>query len=60
VMADDEPLTCTECGREQAAGERGWRAYLTTDEDEPAEAVVYCADCVAREFGASPGQSPKM
>jgi hypothetical protein len=34
-------LTCAECGRHQDAGERGWRAYLTTDEDEPAEAIVY-------------------
>jgi DNA-directed RNA polymerase subunit RPC12/RpoP len=42
---------CLECGREQSAGERGWSAYLTTDEDEPAEAVVYCPDCAAREFG---------
>jgi hypothetical protein len=28
-------LTCVECGREQAADEHGWKAYLTTDEDEP-------------------------
>jgi hypothetical protein len=59
-MADDEPLTCTECGREQAAGERGWRAYPTTDEDEPAEAVVYCPECAAREFGSPPDRSRKM
>ena len=45
-------LTCEECGREQAASERGWQAYLATDEDEPAEVVVYCPDCAAREFGA--------
>jgi hypothetical protein len=32
------------------AGERGWRAYLTTDEDEPLDIVVYCPDCAAREF----------
>jgi DNA-directed RNA polymerase subunit RPC12/RpoP len=44
-------LTCVECGREQTADERGWRAYLTTDEDEPAEAVVYCPECATREFG---------
>jgi hypothetical protein len=37
-------LVCVECGREQAVGERGWRAFLTVDEDEPAEAVVYCPD----------------
>jgi hypothetical protein len=55
-----EQLTCVECGREQLAGESGWRAYLTTDEDEPAETVVYCPDCAAREFGAPPGRPPKM
>jgi hypothetical protein len=47
-----ESLTCIECGREQAVDERGWKAYLTVDEDEPAEAIVYCPDCAAREFGA--------
>lgn len=30
------PLQCVECGRVQAAsGARGWRAYITADEDEP-------------------------
>jgi hypothetical protein len=48
---------CVECGREQPARERGWSAYLTTDEDEPAEAVIYCADCAAREFGVPPASS---
>jgi hypothetical protein len=47
-----ERPTCAECSREQSAGERGWKAYLTTDEDEPAEALVYCPDCAEREFGA--------
>ena len=32
---------------------RGWKAYLTTDEDEPAEAVVYCPECAEREFGVN-------
>jgi hypothetical protein len=31
----------------------GWRAYLTTDETEPAEAVVYCPACDEREFGVN-------
>jgi hypothetical protein len=45
-----EPLRCVECGRVQAAPvARGWMAYLTTDEDEPPEAVVYCPEC--DEFG---------
>jgi hypothetical protein len=47
-----EPVGCVECGRVQTAPvARGWRAYLTVDEDEPAEAVVYCPDCSLREFG---------
>jgi hypothetical protein len=44
---------CVECGREQASVARGWRAYLTVDEDEPVEAVVYCPECAEREFGVS-------
>ena len=44
-------LTCVECGRMQPAGARGWKAYLTTDEDEPAGVVSYCASCAEREFG---------
>jgi hypothetical protein len=46
-----ELLTCIECGRVPAVDQRGWRAYLTTDEDEPAEAVVYCPERATREFG---------
>lgn len=46
-------LTCEECGRERAASERGWQAYLATDEDEPAEVVVYCPDC-ARHVSSAP------
>jgi hypothetical protein len=42
------------------AGERGWRAYLTTDEDELAEAIVYCPECAADEFDAPPDPPPKM
>jgi hypothetical protein len=45
-----EGLACIECGRKQASDERGWKAYLTTDEDEPAEAIVYCPECADREF----------
>jgi hypothetical protein len=50
-------MTCVECSREQAASKRGWKAYLTVDEDEPAEAVVYCPACAEREFGAP--ESPR-
>jgi hypothetical protein len=34
------PLVVSSCGRKQRDDERGWRSYLTTDEEEPAEAVV--------------------
>jgi hypothetical protein len=34
---------------------RGWRAYLTDDEDEFAEALVYCPELAEREFGNSLG-----
>jgi hypothetical protein len=37
----------------QADRERGWRAYLTDDEDDPAEAAVYCPECADREFSES-------
>jgi hypothetical protein len=32
------------------AGERGWRAYLTAEEEEPAETLTYCPECAEREF----------
>jgi DNA-directed RNA polymerase subunit RPC12/RpoP len=53
MTADDDAKRhrCAECGREQTASERGWRAYLATDEEEPAEAVLYCPECAEREFG---------
>jgi hypothetical protein len=49
-----EPLRCVECDRVQTDPvARGWRAYLTVDEDEPAEAIVYCPECAEREFGVN-------
>ncbi|MBA2725546.1 MAG: hypothetical protein H0U53_06115 [Actinobacteria bacterium] len=53
-LGESEPkrILCVECRREQRERERGWRAYLTTDEDEAAEVVVYCPTCATREFGA--------
>ena len=53
-------LRCVECGREQPAGERGWNAYLTTGEDKPAEAVVYCPGCSEREFGVQPPRRRRL
>jgi hypothetical protein len=46
-------LTCVECGCDQAADEHAWKAYLTTDEEEPVEAFVYCAECAKKGFGAT-------
>ena len=51
-MSEFAEIVCVEFGREQAADERGWKAYLTTDEEEPAEAVVYCPECAEREFSS--------
>jgi hypothetical protein len=40
--------------RSRAGGRRArWKAYLTVDEDEPAEAIVYCPECAEREFGVN-------
>src|SRR5215218_9150032 len=33
-----ERLSCEECGREQADGERGWKAYRTFEETSPGDA----------------------
>ncbi len=30
---------------------RGWRAFLTYDEYEPAEVLILCPECALREFG---------
>jgi DNA-directed RNA polymerase subunit RPC12/RpoP len=45
-------IACQECGAVTKDG-KGWRAYLTVeDEDdlEPVEVVVLCPTCAAREF----------
>jgi hypothetical protein len=56
VMREPTPdytnLQCVDCGRVSRENERGWRAYVTDDEDEPAEALVYCPDCAKREFAS--------
>jgi hypothetical protein len=47
-------LECVECGRVANCFERGWRAYLSPeDEDEPDEQVevaVYCPASATLEF----------
>jgi hypothetical protein len=40
-------LVCVECGMEAEADARGWRMFLTVD-DEP---VPYCEQCAEAEFG---------
>jgi ribosomal protein L44E len=44
-------LICVECGKLSGARADGWRAYLTSGEDEPARAVIYCPTCARRELG---------
>src|SRR5262245_65730864 len=65
AMRDPTPrytarLQSVECGRVSREGERGWKAHLTTDEDEPAEAVVYCRAAQRKnsETGIRGGISP--
>lgn len=48
---DTNRLQCVECGRVSREDERGWAAHLATDEDGPAEAVLYRPECEKREFG---------
>lgn len=48
MSADPHDTLCAECGRRPSADERGRKAYLTTDEQEPTEAVVYCPECAER------------
>lgn len=43
------PLACIECLRTWVSPTERWRLKVT---DDPApEAVLYCPDCAAREFG---------
>lgn len=43
-----QELTCVECADTWLDPSERWRVYLT--DDEPQEAVLYCADCAHREF----------
>jgi hypothetical protein len=45
-------LVCVECGAASYEG-RGWRGYLTVEDDhepEPVEVAVLCPVCARREF----------
>ena len=52
-----QQLHCQECCRPWLDPHERWRVYLT--DDEPAEAVPYCADCARREFDADPEPSAR-
>jgi hypothetical protein len=45
-------LSCAECHAETDVFERGWGAFLTDDEYEPAAVAILCPACAEREFGA--------
>lgn len=40
-------LVCVECRKEAEGHARGWRMYLTVDD----ETVPYCPECSRKEFG---------
>jgi hypothetical protein len=44
-----ETIRCQECGRVWQDGNERWRTYVT--DDDPPQAVSYCAACAEREFG---------
>jgi hypothetical protein len=46
-------LACIECGARTPSFELGWSAIRVEDPDKhgDAEIVIYCANCLAREFG---------
>jgi len=43
-----DTLSCLECGRSWLDGSERWRLYLTAA--DPAEPLLYCTVCAAREF----------
>jgi hypothetical protein len=47
---DTNRLLCVECGRVSLEGERGWRAVVAPDDEEP-DVFVFCPECSDREFG---------
>jgi hypothetical protein len=46
-------LECVECGLASTADARGWRAYLTVDD----QAVVFCSACAERELDSEEARS---
>jgi hypothetical protein len=46
-------MRCEECGAEAEEQARGWRALIGEEDDGEVVVCVFCAECAAREFGAS-------
>ena len=48
-----QTLHCEECREEAQAGSVGWLVFEVDlpDDPDPAELVVYCPECAARELG---------
>jgi hypothetical protein len=44
-------LSCAECHAVSDETASAWRGFLTDDEYEPAEVLILCPECAAREFG---------
>lgn len=44
-MQTEKPtgVSCVECGRQDRGDDRGWRTYLTVDEDEPVDVTSTAA-----------------
>jgi hypothetical protein len=56
-------LTCVECGRQaDVEGVRGWRMYLTHEENGSIATATYCRDCAQRKFDGEnepPNEQPQ-
>jgi hypothetical protein len=51
-------VRCIECDIVATGSADGWKAYFAGGaDDEPAEVVIYCPACAAREVGAG-GSGP--
>jgi ribosomal protein L40E len=48
-VAEPRPLVCANCGATSPPDAASWRAYL----DDDGNAVTFCPECAAREFGGA-------
>jgi hypothetical protein len=55
-------MRCDECGREPEVEAHGvgWLAFRVDlpDDDDPAEVIVFCPKCAAKEFGRGDADEP--